>query len=597
MAAGCSRKVVVAEAARAMEGVPQRAPSSYQAFLSRLNHPESAALLRSIKTFVRNALAATELSVDALAEATAVLYEQTEETIAEHPQWAGCDQAELERAADGVEKYVMTRLHDRVFAFEAEEKAEDEQLSTWLQRLRFLKVEHLAISPEFRNLAPWASAQQELGRIATYKTPRDKLVSILNCCKRINAALSQASAGGHGADEFFPVLLFVTVQAAPAGVHASLQYISRFRHPTKLVSEAAYYLTHMQSALSFLSSVRPEQLCIEAAAFEAGLAETHAAMERQKAETATAKAAAEVAAAEAAAAAAAEAEAAAETEAASIGADGGASEAAAAPAQSAVDASDAIDEADDAGATNGHAGPRGLTKAGARGAASAFFASLLENSPGPSRASAIDLLFDTTAATPQSVARAEQSSGPMTPATPHVGIPRPGVGGAVSQRLGGLLGALPPLPQSSTLIASAPSAIESSIAAANGANGGACELACSSSSSGHGGGRGARTIAPSRPSGYLVGTELSVRRADAADGDEGGVHVHVELKLGTWVAMRRRQLVCERGPVPSLRFLETRSVLELTMGEVAELLEEYKWLSQALDSGWASAEAPRRRRR
>ena len=34
------------------------------------------------------------------------------------------------------------------------------------------------------------------------------------------------------------------------------------------------------------------------------------------------------------------------------------------------------------------------------------------------------------------------------------------------------------------------------------------------------------------------------------------------------------------GPPPSLRFLETRSVVELTVGEVADLLEEFKWLSR-----------------
>ena len=246
----------------------QRAPSNYQVFLAKLNHPDSAVLLRSMKTFVRNALAATTLSVDALADATRVFFEQTEATIAELPQWAGCEPIELERAADGVEKFVMTRLHDRVFASEPEEAAADEQLSTWLQRLRFLRVEHLAISPDFLTYAPWSAAQHELGRISTYKTPRDKLVCILNCCKRINSALSQTSSGGHGADEFFPVLLYVTVQAAPAGLHASLEYISRFRHPSKLVSEAAYYLTHQQSAITFLSNVQPDQLSIEVSEFE-----------------------------------------------------------------------------------------------------------------------------------------------------------------------------------------------------------------------------------------------------------------------------------------------------------------------------------------
>ena len=54
------------------------------------------------------------------------------------------------------------------------------------------------------------------------------------------------SAGTHGADEFFPVLIYVLLQAAPAQLHANLAYISRFRHPHKLVGESAYYLTHVQ---------------------------------------------------------------------------------------------------------------------------------------------------------------------------------------------------------------------------------------------------------------------------------------------------------------------------------------------------------------
>ena len=119
--------------------------------------------------------------------------------------------------ADGIERFVMSKLHDRVFAADtAAERVEDERQAAWLRRLRFLRVEHFAIAPEFRAAAPWPAAQQELSRVATYRTPRDKLVCILNCCKRINSSLAHASAGGHGADEFFPVLLFVTLQAAPA---------------------------------------------------------------------------------------------------------------------------------------------------------------------------------------------------------------------------------------------------------------------------------------------------------------------------------------------------------------------------------------------
>ena len=74
-----------------------------------------------MKVFVRNALAATALSVEDLADATRAFFLQMEAEIAEHPQWTGCEHSELERANDGVEKFVMTRLHDRVFAADAAE--------------------------------------------------------------------------------------------------------------------------------------------------------------------------------------------------------------------------------------------------------------------------------------------------------------------------------------------------------------------------------------------------------------------------------------------------------------------------------------------
>jgi Rab5 GDP/GTP exchange factor len=49
-----------------------------------------------------------------------------------------------------------------------------------------------------------------------YKAPRDKLACILNCCKVINNLLLNASVISNdnppGADEFLPVLIYVTIK-------------------------------------------------------------------------------------------------------------------------------------------------------------------------------------------------------------------------------------------------------------------------------------------------------------------------------------------------------------------------------------------------
>lgn len=61
-------------------------------------------------------------------------------------------------------------------------------------------------------------AQKELQKINMYKAPRDKLVCILNCCKVINNLLINASIAlkdnPPGADDFLPVLIYVTLKAS-----------------------------------------------------------------------------------------------------------------------------------------------------------------------------------------------------------------------------------------------------------------------------------------------------------------------------------------------------------------------------------------------
>jgi Rab5 GDP/GTP exchange factor len=219
----------------------------YYAFRTKMQHPSAANLLLAMKEFIREHQQDTGRSADELSEAVQTFFQQTEDALIQHPLWADCDPEELEKMCDNVEKFVMTRLHDRAFAVEAEELAEEARLSEWMRLLHFISPDHLGISKPFQDLAPWADAQMELCKIVSYKTPRDKLVCILNCCKRINGSLSQSTSGTHGADEFFPILIYVLLQSDTPQLHSNLRYISRFRHPSKLVSEAAYYLTSTDS--------------------------------------------------------------------------------------------------------------------------------------------------------------------------------------------------------------------------------------------------------------------------------------------------------------------------------------------------------------
>ena len=154
-----SPTAATAAASASAEPVPKH---TYHAFMAKMQQPSANGLFRSIKLFVRDLLSDTQRSVDEVAEAVQAFFYETEEAIAQHPLWHGCEPEELDKACDALEKFVTTKLYDKVFLTDAEESESDRLLEERLQHLRFVTVEHLSVSPAFCTAYPWAGAQQEL---------------------------------------------------------------------------------------------------------------------------------------------------------------------------------------------------------------------------------------------------------------------------------------------------------------------------------------------------------------------------------------------------------------------------------------------------
>ncbi|XP_042491082.1 vacuolar protein sorting-associated protein 9A-like isoform X2 [Macadamia integrifolia] len=232
------------------------APLTWHDFLERMRQPSAADFVKSIKS-----VAVQEFLFN------------MEGAFRAHSLWAGCSEEELESAGEGLEKYVMTKLFTRVFASLPEDVKCDEQLSEKMALIQqFIRPENLDIKPTFQNETSWLLAQKELQKINMYKAPRDKLVCILNCCKVITNLLLNASIASNenppGADEFLPVLIYVTIKANPPQLHSNLLYIQRYRRQSRLVSEAAYFFTNMLSAESFISNIDAKSISMDEAEFE-----------------------------------------------------------------------------------------------------------------------------------------------------------------------------------------------------------------------------------------------------------------------------------------------------------------------------------------
>lgn len=243
-----------------------------QDFLERMRQPSAADFVKSIKSFIVSfSNNAPEPERDSAA--VQAFFANMEAAFRAHPLWAGCSEEELDSAGEGLEKYVMTKLFTRVFASLPDDVKLDEQLSEKMALVQqFVRPENLDIKPAFQNETSWLLAQKELQKINMYKAPRDKLVCILNCCKVINNLLLNASIASNenppGADDFLPVLIYVTIKANPPQLHSNLLYIQRYRRQSRLVSEAAYFFTNMLSAEAFISNIDAKALSLEETEFE-----------------------------------------------------------------------------------------------------------------------------------------------------------------------------------------------------------------------------------------------------------------------------------------------------------------------------------------
>lgn len=248
------------------------APLTWHDFLERMRDPSASEFVKAIKSFI---VSFSNNPPDPERDSAAVqkFLSNMEAAFRAHPLWASGSEEELDSAGEGLEKYIMTKLFTRVFASHPDDVKVDDELYEKLALVQqFIRPEHLDIQPTYQNETSWLLAQKELQKINIYKAPRDKLVCILSCCKVISNLLFNASVNANesppGADEFLPVLIYVTIKANPPQLHSNLLYIQRYRRESRLVGEAAYFFTNMLSAEAFVTNINGESLSMAETEFQ-----------------------------------------------------------------------------------------------------------------------------------------------------------------------------------------------------------------------------------------------------------------------------------------------------------------------------------------
>eukprot|EP00927_Polykrikos_kofoidii_P046745 TRINITY_DN40883_c0_g1_i1.p1 TRINITY_DN40883_c0_g1~~TRINITY_DN40883_c0_g1_i1.p1 ORF type:complete len:423 (-),score=54.01 TRINITY_DN40883_c0_g1_i1:95-1273(-) len=258
---------------------PSQPQSGFSLFRERLKHPSAQIVVHKMREFVQ-LFPQTLPRAEAARRLHQFLGTILEMMMVDCAVFAAeTDDEAKASTAEGLEKFLISLMHARLFATEATDAIEDAIIRKRIVSLQWITFHHLGVPSVDATLLDLAV--QELRRMDSYKAPRDKLVCIINACRVINDVLKLtleekgASKRPMSADDFLPLLILCVTRANPPRLNSNLEFIAAFRHPSRLVAEDAYFFTALQSATAFLRDanaktfeVEPEEytrLCAQAA--------------------------------------------------------------------------------------------------------------------------------------------------------------------------------------------------------------------------------------------------------------------------------------------------------------------------------------------
>ncbi|EEA20976.1 hypothetical protein EYB25_008452 [Talaromyces marneffei] len=177
-----------------------------------------------------------------------------------------------------VERRVCEKVYDKIWRHKSTmDEVRDEKLrsktaalSLLGMGLRDLGIEVPEANEEKEKEANTrlSAAGDDLKKMNDAHYPLGKLQHLISAHKAIVDALTTLLGSSSSADEILPALIYTLITSPPEGINviSNLLFIQRFRSVSKINGESAYCLTNLEAAISFLESVDLSSLNTEAPA-------------------------------------------------------------------------------------------------------------------------------------------------------------------------------------------------------------------------------------------------------------------------------------------------------------------------------------------
>ncbi|KAI9763486.1 MAG: hypothetical protein M1840_000500 [Geoglossum simile] len=183
---------------------------------------------------------------------------------------------------ESVERRVCEAVYDRIWRHRSTQDEErDEKLRSRTAALGVVGVGLPELGIDLGNasdsensagseahIREWLSgARESLMKMNDEKCPLGKLIHLKAAHKSIVDTLSHFHPSSSSADEILPTLIYTLITTPTGGINviSNLYFIQRFRSASKVDGEAAYCLTNLEAAITFLenvdlASLKPDEL-------------------------------------------------------------------------------------------------------------------------------------------------------------------------------------------------------------------------------------------------------------------------------------------------------------------------------------------------
>ena len=175
---------------------------------------------------------------------------------------------ELKRLAleEAVERRACEKVYPKIFRHRSTlDEVRDEKLRSKTAALDLVEIslgelgiDTSNISQSKEEVRSWfAQARDGLAQMNRETHPFGKLLHLTTAHKSIVDTLSKFHASSSSADDILPSLIYTLITSPPEGISviSNLMFIQRFRNAAKIDGEAAYCMTNLEAAISFLENV------------------------------------------------------------------------------------------------------------------------------------------------------------------------------------------------------------------------------------------------------------------------------------------------------------------------------------------------------